>query len=66
MGNQHRVCWLHHSKVYHRANYRATGGPASRVPCGTVVWCFRFRAQEGTALEARRLGLRPCARCFKP
>jgi len=75
--NSAHVCWLQglsSAKVYHRMELRlrkvkdAAGEyriDVLRVPCGVVVSCRLFRAQEGTEHEARRLGLRPCQRCWR-
>lgn len=66
MPNQFRVCWLHHSKVYHRADFRDWRGGSVYSPCGHVLSCPRFRCQEGTESEARKFGLRRCRICFDP
>ena len=67
--NQTRVCWLHHSHVYHRARFRTRIGKPDLTwlvaPCGVTVADDRFRCMEGSERVARvRHGLRRCRRCF--
>ena len=70
MSNQTRVCWLHHSAVYHRARFRTRGDKSWQgswlvAPCGVKVATSHFRCMEGSEKVARvRHGLRACRRCF--
>lgn len=63
--NRTHVCWLHHSRVYHRAHYYGLRDGRVQAPCGTVVFSPLFRCQEGRETEAETLGLRRCRRCWK-
>jgi hypothetical protein len=58
--NSAHVCWLHHSKVYHRRGRRSLWSA-----CGVLLSSFRFRSQEGTEHQAKALGLRRCGRCWR-
>jgi methylphosphotriester-DNA--protein-cysteine methyltransferase len=58
MANQRKVCWLHHSKVYHR---RASVYTAW---CGAKIGNRYVRVNEGTERSAEKSGRRPCKRCF--
>ena len=74
MTNSTHVCWLHHSKIYHRTQLRLRKIKDERgeyrldvlrVPCGVIVSCALFRAQGGSEHRARQLGLVPCGRCWR-
>jgi hypothetical protein len=60
--NSAHVVWLWrgHRPCYHRPNR----WDADRSKCGRLMFSERWRACEGTAHEAQRLGLLPCRQCF--
>jgi hypothetical protein len=58
--NSRHVIWRGHTIAYHEP----TGEDTSK--CGEVMFCARWRSQEGTEHEAQRMGLRRCRRCWKP
>ena len=64
--NSARVCWLHHSTVYHRAGRRDRSVTSILwARCGVLLSGPRFRCQEATEHQARRLGLRRCRKCWR-
>ena len=65
--NSPHVAWLHRSRIYHSLT-RATAKPDNTLtaPCGVVLHKpGRYRSMDGTAHDARKVGLRACRRCFK-
>jgi len=58
--NSRHVVWRGHTPVYH-----LRGIEPGLTRCGRPVACERWRCQEGTEHQARRLGLRPCRSCSR-